>query len=608
MKPFADPTGPRGEIDFEPIGRRLTCAAGTTLLDAARQAGVVLSAICGGKGICGRCVVRVMHGRVSPPDLAEEAELGSSEIAAGWRLACQTKIRGDVRVHVPPASLVTAQRTQTEGQTSDVELSPAVRALNMELPAPTLQDPRSDAVRLRDALGVPGLTLGAPVLRRLPDELRALSFRTAVFLRGSSVVAIRPHGTSALGLAVDLGTTKLAGYLVDLASGETLASAGAMNPQIAFGEDVMARIGHAMGHAQGAEQLRHAIVRGLNDMARGLCDRVDRDVLDIADGVVVGNTAMHHLFLGLPVRQLGLAPHVAAESAGLDLPAGDVGLDLAPGACVHLLPNIAGFVGADHVAMLLASGLPERSGVALGMDIGTNTEISLVAHGRHLACSAASGPAFEGAHITHGMRAGPGAIEEVLIRGGQVTVKTIGDVAPGGLCGSGILDLVAQMRRAGLLTARGAMLGEGSHPRVRRGRRGLEIVVVPASDNGDREITFSREDVNEIQLAKGAIRAGVSILLERAGVTEADIDQVIIAGAFGTYLNVQSGIDIGMFPRVDRRRFQQVGNAAGAGARLALLSTAQRERARRLVQRVEYVELTAEKGFASRLTPALRLE
>jgi uncharacterized 2Fe-2S/4Fe-4S cluster protein (DUF4445 family) len=266
-------------------------------------------------------------------------------------------------------------------------------------------------------------------------------------------------------------------------------------------------------------------------------------------------------------------------------------------------------VGADHVAMLLATGLPEREGVVLGLDIGTNTEVSLRAHGRHRACSTASGPAFEGAHIQHGMRAAPGAIEEVSIHDGRVRWKTVNDEPPVGLCGSGILDLIAQMLRAGIINPRGALKAD-AHPQVRRSHNsahGHEFIVVPGDRNGGREITFSRADIAEIQLVKGAIRAGVRILLDRAGVREEDIDEVIIAGAFGTYLDVQSGIDIGMFPRVERTRFRQVGNAAGAGARMALLSTAQRERAKFIAQQIEYVELTAEKEFQSRFAEAMLL-
>jgi uncharacterized 2Fe-2S/4Fe-4S cluster protein (DUF4445 family) len=380
-----------------------------------------------------------------------------------------------------------------------------------------------------------------------------------------------------------------------------------MNPQIAFGEDVMARISHTMSKPEGGAQLRTAVVDALRTLAAELCARVDRSPGDIADAVVVGNTAMHHLFLGLPVRQLGLAPYVPAESAALDIPADMLGFDFAPGANVHLLPNIAGFVGADHVAMLLGSGMLEHKGIVLGMDIGTNTEISLIANGKHYACSTASGPAFEGAHIRHGMRAAPGAIEKVLIRDGQVLLQTIDDQPAVGLCGSGILDLVSQLHKAGMLNSRGALVASVDNPRIRPAERGLEFLVVSAEENHGTEITFSRSDVNEIQLAKGAMRTGVNILLQKAGVKEQDIDRIFIAGAFGTYLDVESGIDIGMFPRLEKERFIQVGNAAGTGARMALLSTGKRRQAVAVAEHVNYVELTTEKIFPALFAKSLLL-
>ena len=595
------------EVDFEPIGRRIPCNSGDTILDAAQRAGIVLNATCGGDGICSRCIVRVMDGLVSPPNPTEETELGK-QVDDGWRLACQIEVQGDVRIHIPPASLATAQRTQTEGQSLPIELNPAVRTVAVSLPPPNLADLRSDADRLRDSLGIPDLTFPASVLRRLSNDLRAHEFNVSVFLRGSSVVAVCPADTSPLGLAVDLGTTKLAGYLVDLASGETLASAGAMNPQIAFGEDVMARIGHAISKPDGGEQLRSAIVGALSSMAGDLCEQVNRSTNDIADAVIVGNTAMHHLFLGLPVKQLGLAPYVATESAALDIRAHEIGFDFAPGANVHLLPNIAGFVGADHVAMLLGSGLLEKERIVLGLDIGTNTEISLIANGKHFACSTASGPAFEGAHILHGMRAAPGAIEKVLIRDSEIMLQTIADQPPVGLCGSGILDLVAQMHKAGIVNSRGALNLSKDDPRIRQGAHGLEFVLVAASENGEREITFNRSDVNEIQLAKSAIRTGVKILLEKAGIEEHAIDTVFIAGAFGTYLDVQSAIDIGMFPKIEKEKFIQVGNAAGTGARMALLSIQIREQAVWVAKHINYVELTVEPSFSSIFAKSLILQ
>jgi uncharacterized 2Fe-2S/4Fe-4S cluster protein (DUF4445 family) len=321
---------------------------------------------------------------------------------------------------------------------------------------------------------------------------------------------------------------------------------------------------------------------------------------------VVGNTAMHHLFLGLPVSQLGRAPYVPAVADALDVKARDLSLMFSPGAYVHLLPNIAGFVGADHVAMLLATGLWEEDRVMVGLDIGTNTEVALKTGDRLLTCSTASGPAFEGAHIRFGMRAATGAIERVRLVDSHVEYQTIGNAPPVGLCGSGILDAVAQLRLVGVLDERGKMT---EHPRTRWGEKGQEFVLVEAAKSGvHQDITISRADVGEIQLAKGAMRAGMRILLQEADLTEADLDGVVVAGAFGTYIDVDSAVTIGMFPPLPLDRFQQVGNAAGMGARMTLLSTAWRAKALEIAHRAEYVELTNDTNFANEFARAMYLK
>jgi uncharacterized 2Fe-2S/4Fe-4S cluster protein (DUF4445 family) len=549
-----------------------------------------------------------MDGDVSEATISEENELGTEELAAGWRLACQAKALGNLRVHIPPDSLATAQRTQTEGQHLPIELNPAVKAFEVLLEAPSLQDLRSDADRIRDALDSSSLVFHHTVLKTLSDDIRTNEYKISVFVNGSSVVGVRPAGTPALGLAVDLGTTKLAGYLIDLTSGDTLATAGAMNPQIAFGEDVMSRIGHGIHAKDGRAQLQKAIIEALNALAADLCTQAGRSVKDIADAVVVGNTAMHHLFLGLPVKQLGLAPYVAAENQAVYIDAIDLGLEFSPGAKIYSLPNIAGFVGADHVAMLLGSGMVDTQGNVLGLDIGTNTEISLIAGGKHFSCSTASGPAFEGAHIEHGMRAAPGAIEKVLIHNGEIMLQIIGEESPVGLCGSGILDVVAQLRKQKIITKRGAFRKNDHNERIQKGPRGDEFAIVFGNESGERQITFNRSDINQIQLAKGAMRTGVDILLEKAGLTANDLDAVIVAGAFGTYLDIESGIEIGMFPDIPRDYFQQVGNAAGAGARMGLLSLGHRNQAAKIAKNVEYVELTVEPSFSKTFARNLQLD
>jgi len=321
------------------------------------------------------------------------------------------------------------------------------------------------------------------------------------------------------------------------------------------------------------------------------------------DVVVVGNTAIHHLFLRLPVSQLALAPYVPAVRAAVNVPAREIGLKFAPGANVHLLPNIAGYVGADHVSMLLATGVADRSDTVLAIDIGTNTEMCLTHGGQMASLSCASGPAFEGAHITFGMRAAPGAIERVRIVDGQVQYKTIGDQPAVGICGSGILDVVAELRRNGLLSLSGRLGGPG----VRQGEGGLEFVISDEARSGNgRAITVTQQDIRELQLAKGAIRCGVETLLQDAGIAAGDVDQVLIAGAFGTYIDVVSAIAIGLLPDVALERVSQVGNAAGTGARLALVSRAQRSQAQALARRVRYIELAGTPDFMRNFAEGMR--
>ena len=596
-------------VDFEPIGRRVEAEEGETLLIVAQRGGVSLAAVCGGGGTCGRCMVQLMSGDVSPPTENERGRVGAERIAKGYRLACETRARGDCKVNVPPSSLTTEQRTQVEGRELDVALDPLVHSYDVQLSPASREDLRSDGTRLCDALQARGLDclrvdLGAA--QRLPHILRQHDWRVTAAVIKDKVVAVLPPNNPPLGIAVDLGSTKLAGYLVNLATGKTLAAQGMMNPQIAYGEDVMARLTYAVQHADGGRQLQQVIVKGLDDLACALCKRAGQKPEDVVEAVIVGNTAMHHLLLGLPTQQLGVAPYVAALSEPCDLLARDIGLQFAPDVFVHILPNIAGFVGADHVAMLLGSGISSSDDVVMGLDIGTNTEVALKVGDRLYTCSTASGPAFEGAHIEAGMRAAPGAIERVWINEGKLLYRVIGDQLPVGLCGSGILDAVGQLLKVGVLDARGAMSLD--HPSVRRGPHGPEFVLVPRSDSGNGEdIVLSRRDVSEIQLAKGAMRAGTEVLMLEAGITIDDLDRIVIAGAFGSYIDVRNALRVGMFPPLPPDRFEQVGNAAGVGARLVLLSAEQRVLAAEIAEQAEYVELTNDSRFTMAFADAMMM-
>ena len=649
-------------VDLEPVGRRIEVEPGVNLLEAAQKAGVDLVAACGGIGICGTCKVRLIKGQLSPISLTEEELLSRDEIAQGMRMACQAEPLSDLKLEIPRESLPAAQQMQIDGREEAVALDLSVAAIDLSLSPPDLHDLRSDLTRVQQALaerGYPALHGDLPTLARLSLRLREQNWSVRLAVRplpGSlELVNVLAPGAALLGLAADMGSTKLAVYLVDLASGATLARVGVMNPQIAYGEDVVSRIAFADRSEENRILLQTRLVETFNQVIVDLCAEISGAgggacPEQVVDAVVVGNTAMHHFFTALSVSQLGASPYVPAVSEPLDVRAADLGLKIASGALVHLPANIAGYVGGDHTACLLTtqSYPPDRTLVLV--DIGTNTEISLVA-GRQrnlhqgdapvFSCSCASGPAFEGAHIRDGMRAAPGAVERVRIRDSQDApgplsgaptpgvrptplrgrqrasgrgewtgipqVRTIGDLPAVGICGSGILEVVAELTGAGVVDTRGVLRRDRPGVRLDENNR-AEYLLVPAANTGHgRDIVVTRKDIHEIQLAKGAIRAGIEILLGHAGITAAEVDDWIIAGAFGTYLDLDAAQRIGMFPRQPLERFHQVGNAAGVGAKQMLLSREARLLSSRIVDRVSYIELTVQPEFTDVYVAALEL-
>src|SRR5579859_1254305 len=593
------------QIDFEPIGKRVEVPLGTPVIEAARQAGIWLSSICGGEGTCGRCRVVIMAGAVSPVVDADRRFLSELELAAGQRLGCRAHALGDVKVQVPKSSLVIEQRLQLGGQARRMEVEAAVRAYEIEVPAPTLRDLRSDLGRVIGALetahGRRKWWAEPAVLRTLSPLARRTGWQLTVYARNAEIVGFAAPGRKPVGFACDLGTTKVAGYLIDLETGQELSAAGVMNPQIGYGEDVISRIVHATRSPEGAAEMAHVIREALNTMIGSLAAEAGVAREQVVEACIVGNTAMTHLLLELPVRQLAVAPFVAAANDALDVKARDLALDMAPGAYVHVLPCVGGFVGADHIAMILGSDLDRKPGVAIGVDIGTNTEIALLRPNQKtlMSTSCASGPAFEGAHIHDGMRAANGAIEAVRLEHDGPQVKTIGDAPAVGLCGSGIVDVIAEMHRTGVVDDRGRLNRQA--PGVRQGERGWEFLLVPAALTGTgRDIVVTQSDVNEIQLAKGAIATGLETLLEATQTPPEDVAEVIVAGAFGSYLNLESALAIGLLPRLPHAAYQQVGNAAGVGAKMALLSLKERQRAQHIANRTGYLELTTQAGFNRR--------
>ncbi|MBI5936077.1 MAG: DUF4445 domain-containing protein [Chloroflexi bacterium] len=609
-------------LDLQPIGKRIDVPEGTNLLDACQQAGVELVAVCGGAGVCGTCRVRLLKGKLTDYSMTELDELSDEERAAGLRQACQVEVLSDIVIEIPPESLSAPQRLSIEGREADFEWERSIiEAYDLKVEPATLTDLRPDTTRILDALksrptevgfatvAATSVAFDSEAVKSLAPLLRNNDWRVRVVLRNErEVVAILPPERRVYGLAVDIGTTKVAAYLVDMETGETVAKSGAMNPQIAYGEDIISRIRCINDHPNdGLKTLQGRIIETLNNLIVELSVEAKVKREQIVEAVIVGNTAMHHIFAGLPVKQLGDSPYMATVGEAISIKARDVGLKLAAGGTVYLPPNIAGFVGADHVAMLVGAGLFKVDETIVALDIGTNTELSLFHKGRHWTCSCPSGPAFEGAHIEDGMRAAPGAVERVRIEGDEVKVHTIGNADAVGICGSGVLDAIAECQKAGLLTPKGGFTG--THPRLRGSGSAAEFVLVPASKSKTgRDVRMTRKDVNEIQLAKGAVRAGAEALLDVAGIKAAELDQVILAGAFGTYLDLDSAIAIGMVPRTERSRYQQIGNAAGTGARRMLVSREQREIAETIARDVEFVELAKHPTFTKIYSQALLLQ
>lgn len=588
------------QVEFKSLALKVECDHGALLSEVARGAGVGLLSVCGNRGLCGRCRIKILSGEVSPLTKVERELLSTSEIAEGYRLACQTRVLGNLTAAIPSISLLVDQRMQLAGMEVKVSLDPPVKECVVEMDLPDMDDSRSvwDKLvgTLKKTYGLAVTTADLIVMRRLPLILHECRGKVRVSVRAQEVIDVRPPDAIPLGLAIDLGTTKIGGYLVNLETGEILAVEGMMNPQRAYGEDVMSRITYAMENGGG--ELHRVVIEGLNKLIRKLCPEPER----IEEVTLVANTAIHHLLLELPVRQLGLAPYIPAVKNALDLKARNLGLNSAPGAYVHLLPHVAGFIGADHVAVILATGIHKTDKTVIGLDIGTNTEIVLVHKGKMKSTSCASGPAFEGGHITHGVGAIEGAIEKVKLKGSAVEFQTINDTPPIGLCGSGILDVAAELCRVGLINARGQLQsGTG----VRQVGTTREFVLVTGESGSGEDITITQSDISEIQLAKAAIRTGIETLLDEMGIGWGEVEEVIIAGGFGTSLSPASGLAIGMFPPLTLERFKPVGNAAGIGCTLCLTSMHQRSEAKEIARQVSYVELMTHPQFHTRFAWAM---
>jgi uncharacterized 2Fe-2S/4Fe-4S cluster protein (DUF4445 family) len=555
----------------------------------------------------------------------ERKAIGDDELVAGTRLACQAKILAEAKVFVPEESRRTAQVVRKEAGTRTVPLDAAVKVYQARLDPPTLLDAKADSGRLLAALeaqhGLTGLTIDFRLLQTLPAVLRAAKWDVTVCVwKGLNVVDVRAadRPRRVLGLALDVGTTTLAAYLVDLENGGTVATESAMNPQVAYGDDLIARLHHVAHDPAGLATLQETVISEVNLLATRAVESVGAQLEDILDVTMGGNTAMHHLFLGLDTRNLGVAPFTPAVHDPLDIRASEVGLTFHPGCRLYALPIEAGFVGADNVAVIIAEEPYKKDEVQLILDIGTNGELVLGNRQRLVSTSCATGPAFEGSHIEFGMRAAPGAIERVRIDAQTLDVKfkvigreewsddsATGSLQARGICGSGIIEAAAEMLRAGVILPTGNLNPEIEHPRVvyEEGRPRKFVIAWPQETALGRSITVSLKDIRAIQLAKAALRAGADILAREYGVERPD--RIILAGAFGTYIDKDAALAIGMLPDCEPEVVTSVGNAAGDGARFALMNLGKRDEAAWAANNVRYVELATDPDFQREYVQAI---
>ena len=604
-------------IRFQPYGVRAEADGQPTILEVAQRVGVEIESVCGGGGTCGKCRV-IARGPLTPLTAAEEEALSPKEIALGYRLACQAAVLGDLDVVVPEESRRSRVSILSAGAIEEIELDPWVRRIPLRLAAATLADQLPDLENVQRAAEAAlgrrvHLTLSA--LQQLPSAMRRDGGQVTLIEVDDEVVMAHPGAGPArlLGIAFDIGTTTIVGYLLDLETGEQLAVSSQLNPQTRYGDDVVSRIAYA-GEPRGLRDLQQAVLGAVTEIIAATCAEAGAAPHDVLAVVVVGNTTMHHLLLGIDPTALAQAPYVPAATSALRVRACELGLGIYPDAAVWMLPNIAGWVGADTVGVILSSRLYQQDELGLAIDIGTNGEMALGSRKRLLTCSTAAGPAFEGAQISCGMRAADGAIDRVEIDH-DVRWHTIGEAPPRGVCGSGLVDLVAGMLSAGVLHPSGRiepaekLMAAGRPELAKRivgeGRSRQMLLVEPNDGAGGRGLTITQRDVRELQLAKGAIRAGIEILLKELGASHEDVRVVYLAGAFGNYISPQSALAIGLMPAFPNARIEPIGNAAGTGARMALLSRVERDNAERLLAHVEYAELSGRPDFQEQFAEAM---
>ncbi|SFR01072.1 ASKHA domain-containing protein [Desulfoscipio geothermicus] len=599
------------KVIFQPGDLEIEVLAGSTIMEAINEAGFDADFPCGGRGKCGKCRVKILAG-AGEPTAVEQEILKEKELEDGIRLACSTKIHGNITVELPEQ--LQHNILITSGQRA-FQVEPHLNKIFVEVEKPSLDAQRSDWRRLKDCLAKHGynhsdLEVPVSLLRQLPGTIREAEHCLTAVMYGNKVVGIEEQDTTGtmLGMAFDIGTTTIVGYLLDIYSGNELGVVSTLNPQAKFGADVISRITFANQEKDGLEKLHAVVLEAINKLIGEAAEKAGISRKHIYGISIVANTCMNHLFLGISPRNVAVSPYVSAISEPLVINANELQIDINQAGKIIVLPNIAGFVGADTTAVLLATEIDRSDDIKLVIDIGTNGEIALGSREKIVACSAAAGPAFEGAQISSGMRGATGAIDHVYF-GDKLEYSVIRGGRPLGICGSGLLDTVAGLLELGIINKRGKILpfeqltnnaAQGFKDRLTKCEGEAAFLLADASKTGHgRPIMITQSDIRELQLAKGAIAAGVRVLMEVYGIKAGEIKEVLLAGAFGNYLNPHSACMIGLIPLELESKIKMVGNAAGTGSKLALLSLSEYRRAAGIAGSVKFVELGSYPKFNS---------
>jgi uncharacterized 2Fe-2S/4Fe-4S cluster protein (DUF4445 family) len=618
------------KITFLPEKKTISIHKGMTILQALEKAGIYIDTPCGGEGICGKCKVLLKKGIAETASIEKDL-LSEEEIKQGFRLACQSKPVNDTVIEIPQEIRLDFKRVFSSNLKGDINrinhdfsFKSNLKKVFLELKEPSLDDQRSDWERIKDKLSskkienISNLKPPLEILKKIPALIREADYYVTVIICNDELIDIERGNTieTSYGIAFDIGTTTVAGYLVDLNTGEELSAVAKANPQIIYGDDVISRIGFARENEDGLEKLQKVIVNALNEIIEETAKRAKIDKDHIYKATIAGNTCMHHLLLGIDPSYIAPSPYIPVIKEGLNLKAKDIpGFTLQPNTNIYVLPNISAFVGADISSGVLATGMWKREKTVLFVDLGTNGEIVLGFNNKLWACSTAAGPAFEGARISSGIRAAVGAIDRVKIDNNQLIYHAIKDGKVRGICGSGLIDLIAEMLKLGLIDKTGRLINqETCHSKISeeirnrmiKDEKGNKFILVKGkeTENGN-PVFLTQKDIREVQLAKAAIFAGIRILLKEADIFPSDIDEILLAGAFGNFINKESARRLGLIPHISLNKIESVGNAAGRGAEMTLLSEEMKKIGRKTAKEIEYIELSSRPDFQKEFVEAM---